>query len=141
MQNNPGPDRLVIASDMVHLPEVEAFITSLCKKAGLNEDKSDNMAIAITEMVNNAILHGNKQDVKKMVTVDVAYFSDHVQVSIQDEGDGFNPDDVEDPLEPKNLWKQSGRGIFLVREFVHSVEFHPSEKGTKVVLTEYITPS
>lgn len=123
---------------MMHLPQVEAFIASLCSKAGLNEDKSDNMAIAITEMVNNAILHGNKQDKSKMVTVEAVYFDDRVQVSIQDEGDGFDPEDVDDPLQPENLWKQSGRGIFLVKEFVSEVTFEPSDSGTKVVLTEYI---
>lgn len=138
MQKNPGPDRLVIESDMMHLPKVEAFIASLCSKAGLNEDQSDNMAIAITEMVNNAILHGNKQDSSKMVTVEAVYFDDRVQVSIQDEGDGFDPEEVDDPLQPENLWKQSGRGIFLVKEFVSEVTFEPSEIGTKVVLTEYI---
>ena len=138
MQKNPGPDRLVIESDSAHLPKVEAFIASLCSKAGLNEDKSDNMAIAITEMVNNAILHGNKQDSSKMVTVEAVYFDDRVQVSIQDEGDGFDLEEVADPLKPENIWKQNGRGIFLVKEFVSKVEFAPSDSGTKVVLTEYI---
>ena len=59
--------------------------------AGFNEDQSDNMAIALTELVNNAILHGNKQDPEKKVTLKVKYHKDHVLVSIRDEGGGFDP--------------------------------------------------
>lgn len=134
-------EELVINSDMVNLPKVEQFINALCKKARLNSDQSDNMAIAISEMVNNAIIHGNQQDVSKQVFIQVDYYDDRVIVAIEDQGEGFDPSDIANPTDPQNLWKQNGRGVFLVKNLIDHVEIVSTESGTKVVLTEYIGQS
>lgn len=131
-------DELVIPSDFNYLPRVEKFVSDLCKKARLSEDQSDNMAIAITELVNNGIIHANKHDPNKNVTIRVRYEADRVIVSVIDQGPGFNPKDVANPTAPQNLWKQNGRGIFLVKNLIDEVEIIPSAGGTEVVLTEYI---
>lgn len=133
------PDELVIASDTANLPAVEEFTVNLCKKAGLTEDQSDNMAIAITELVNNAILHGNKQDPNKKVTIRANYEPKCVKVAVIDEGDGFDPTQLANPTDPQNLWKQNGRGVFLVRNLIDEVEIMPSDTGTVVLLTEFLT--
>lgn len=135
------PEKLVIESDFSRLPDVEKFISDLCLAGGLDEDQSDNMAIALTELVNNAILHGNKQDPTKNVTLTVKYYDDRVLVSIKDEGEGFDPQQVANPTDPSNLWKQNGRGIFLVRNLIDEVEIRSSKKGTEFLLTEYIAKS
>lgn len=131
-------EAIVISSDFSNLPRIEKFIIKLCKRAGLTGDQSDNMAIAVTELVNNAIIHGNKKDSKKKVTVRVYYFPDHVVVSVKDQGEGFDPANIANPTDPQNLWKQNGRGIFLVRNLIDEVEIVPSPGGTEVVLTEYL---
>lgn len=131
-------DTLVISSEFTNLPKVEKFCIMISKKAGLNEDQSDNIAIAVTELVNNAIIHGNRQDPHKKVTVQADYYSDHLTVSVSDQGEGFDPNTLSNPTDPQNLWKQNGRGIFLVYNLIDEVEILPSKKGTRVVLTQYL---
>lgn len=135
---HPDHEELIIPSDFKHLPKVEKFIASFCKKAKLTEDQSDNMAIAVTELVNNGIIHAHKQDASKNVTIHVQYEEDRIIVSVQDEGEGFDPKDIANPTDPQNLWKQSGRGVFLVKNLIDEVEIESTPKGTKVTLTEYI---
>jgi serine/threonine-protein kinase RsbW len=137
-QSGGSQEELIISSDFANLPKVEQFTLALCKKANLDDDQSDNMAIAITELVNNAIIHAHKQDSSKKVVVRVRYQQDRVVVAIVDEGPGFDPDEVANPTDPQNLWKQNGRGIFLVRNLIDEVEINSSPQGTEVVLTEYI---
>jgi serine/threonine-protein kinase RsbW len=132
------PEELIIASDLSQIKKVEKFIYALCKKARLSQDQTDNMAIAITELVNNGIIHANKYDPQKHVTIRVKYESDRVIVAIIDEGEGFDPEEIDNPTDPENLWKQNGRGIFLVKNLIDGVEIISSSKGTKVVLTEYL---
>jgi serine/threonine-protein kinase RsbW len=137
-QTGINREELIISSDFANLPKVEQFTVALCKKAHLDNDQSDNMAIAITELVNNAIIHAHKQDPTKKVVVRVRYEKDRVVVAIIDEGPGFDPREVANPTDPQNLWKQNGRGIFLVRNLIDSVVINSSPKGTEVVLTEYV---
>lgn len=131
-------EELTVGSDFKNLPQVEKFITQVCKKARLSEEQCDNMAIALTELVNNAIIHGNRQDPSKMVTLRVTYASDHVVISVADQGKGFDPKEIANPTDPQNLWKQNGRGIFLVRNLIDEVEICSSPEGTEIVLTEYL---
>ncbi len=132
-------DQLVIPSDQSYLPKVEKFVMRFCKKANLNDDQSDNMAIAITELVNNGIIHANKFSPEKKVTIQVVYYSNRINVAVIDQGSGFDPAAISNPTDPANLWRQNGRGIFLVKNLIDEVEIKPSPEGTTVVLTEYIS--
>jgi serine/threonine-protein kinase RsbW len=135
---NLDTDILVIRSDLNELKKVEKFSLKISKKASLSEDISDNIAIVLTELVNNAILHGNKNQQEKKVTLKAAYFDDRIEISVKDEGDGFDPSLLKDPRDPENIWKDNGRGIFLVRHLIDKAEFFPSSEGTEIVVTEYI---
>jgi serine/threonine-protein kinase RsbW len=71
------------------------------------------------------------------VTIKVSYFKTPVKISVKDQGNGFDPSNLKDPRDPENLWKEGGRGIFLVKNLVDEVEFHPSQEGMEIVITEY----
>jgi serine/threonine-protein kinase RsbW len=131
-------DILVIPSQPEYLEKVEIFSKKISRKASLSEDKSDNVAIVLTELVNNAILHGNKGQPEKKVTIKASYHKDHFRLSVKDEGSGFDPAKLKDPRNPENIWKETGRGIFLVKQLIDKVEFFPSEEGTEIVATVYI---
>ena len=130
-------DILVILSDLNELPKVEKFSQNVAKKASLNDDKSENVAIVLTELVNNAILHGNKKRPEKKVTLKATYYDDRVVLSVKDEGNGFDPSTLRDPTDPENIWKDNGRGIFLVKHLLDNVEFHPSPTGMEIVVTAF----
>ena len=126
---------ITISSQLSELAKVEQISETVSDKMGFTQDEKDNLAIAITEVVGNAIVHGNKKNPDKKVFVQFHIHPDRLHVEIQDEGEGFDPDEVADPLEPANLMKESGRGIFILQNLIDTVEFEFLKSGTKVHLT------
>lgn len=108
----------------------EKLIDDVCAKYSVDEDYYGNILIAVTEAVNNAINHGNKQNSDKKVVVEFVDRGDRLAFTVQDEGDGFDHKALPDPTDPENLEKISGRGVFLMNQLADEVEF--SENGTKV---------
>jgi serine/threonine-protein kinase RsbW len=126
---------LVFQSDPKNIHLVEDFIINLGESNGMDDDSINSLMIAITEAANNAILHGNESNPAKMVKVVSTLSDKHLIVSITDEGKGFDPSKVPDPLAPENLLKTSGRGVFLMKEIMKSVEYKFAPEGTTVILT------
>ena len=130
-KGTPFTESLVISSDIHNLGKVEQFIEKVARRAGLTEDQEGNFAIGLTELVNNAILHGNKSDPQKKVTIEVHFTVNELEVIVRDEGEGFDPEALENPIDPENLLKESGRGIFLVEQLVGPVTFRKHDHGTE----------
>jgi len=122
-----------IASKLDRIPEVEALIDKVSEEMGLNEDHYGNVLIAVTEAVNNAIIHGNKYSETKKVKVGVERVPEGVVFIISDEGAGFDYNNLPDPTAPENLEKPDGRGIFLMKNLSDGVVF--DSNGTKVSIT------
>ncbi len=123
-----------IVSDPSQIHIVEKKLEQFFKKKGLDQDTIDNLGIATTEMVNNAIRHGNRGEKSQPVTVRFEKHKDSVKVVVQDNGAGFDPDSLANPLDPENLFKESGRGIFIVKSLMDDVRFEFTERGTQVIL-------
>jgi serine/threonine-protein kinase RsbW len=90
--------------------------------------------VATTEAVNNAILHGNKSNPKKLVHISCELVGHALKVIVRDHGHGFDPDHLANPLADENLMKENGRGIFLIRSLVDEVDFRLSKGGTAVIM-------
>ncbi len=129
---------IVLPSDTAFLAEVDEFIEGKLVDAGVSSSLTADLAISITEIVNNAILHGNKNDPGKLVTVELKFGREDVEVSIKDEGKGFKPDSIPNPIDESNLLNQVGRGIFIVRSLMDSVDFRFTDDGTEVILRKKI---
>lgn len=108
----------------------EKLVDDVCKKFSVDEDYYGNILIAVTEAVNNAINHGNRQNPDKKVYLEFIERADRLSFSVRDEGEGFDHEALPDPTDPENLEKISGRGVFLMKHLADEVEF--SENGTKV---------
>ena len=117
--------RLDIGSAFDMLDFVEVVSGHMSHMVGFDEDSLHWISIAVRESVANAMKHGNKGDESKRVNVEFAASpADHPSeliISVRDQGEGFDPGDVADPLAPENLLKSSGRGIFLIRSFMDEV--------------------
>lgn len=136
---NDLSDSLTIPSTTDQVARADEFLETLLRKIGVPEDTIANLAIAVTELVNNAIKHGNKLRKEKKVTVEIIYKSGILEITVTDEGEGFDPDDIADPLAEENLLKEIGRGIFIVNSLIDEVRFQfPPEGGTKVTITKNI---
>lgn len=121
-------------STVEHLEEVEAITSKIAHEVGFDESSSDDLSIVITELFNNAIHHGNKNDLNKNVKIDYLIKADHLIISVQDQGNGFKPDQLKNPLEPENLLAESGRGIYLVKMLMDDTQFDISDKGCKITI-------
>ncbi len=115
---------------------VESFIDNARERFSLNDDIYGNIMIAVTESVNNAILHGNKLDAKKNVTLQLNVDDSMLNFTIIDEGVGFDFHNLPDPTSPENLDKPGGRGIFLMKHLCDEVAFE--NEGRSVILTFYL---
>ncbi|WP_425393116.1 ATP-binding protein [Ekhidna sp.] len=123
------------------LPEniriVESFIDNAKDQYKLNDDIYGNIMIAVTESVNNAIVHGNQSDSKKNVVLQLALEESLIKFTVEDEGPGFDYNDLPDPTLPENLSKPGGRGIFLMKNLCDEVSF--KKDGRVAELSFYLS--
>ncbi len=109
------------------------------ESVNLTDSLIADIAICATEIVNNGINHGNKQDLNKTVTLELRADPEQVVITVTDQGESFDQARVEDPVDPRNLLREVGRGIFIVRHLMDSVEIHRADGGgTVVTLTKKI---
>jgi len=131
--------RLDIASRIEMLDMVQAVLTHLCGVLGFNEEAVHYMCVAIRESVVNAMKHGNKLDESKRVIVEFVMHTGALEIRVQDQGAGFDPALVPDPVAEENLLKAYGRGIFFMRSFMDDVAYSfPEQGGTKVTMTKKV---
>ena len=125
-------ESLKLTSSYNSVADIERLIDKVCTNVGVNEDAYGNVLIAVTEAVNNAIQHGNKENEGLTINVSVKDNPQNVCFSVKDEGNGFDYDNLPDPTAPENILKENGRGIFLMRNLADKVEF--TGKGSEVSL-------
>jgi len=102
---------------------VENLIDEICEAKDVKEDHYGNILISLTEAVNNAIVHGNKLDASKQVRVAYEIEGKILRFFIEDEGPGFDYENLPDPTSPENREKPNGRGVFLMRNLADHCEF------------------
>jgi serine/threonine-protein kinase RsbW len=125
--------KLDIASRFEMLDVVQTVVTHLATLVGFGEDAIHYMSVAVRESVVNAIKHGNAQDAEKRVILSFIIGDQHLEVSIHDQGEGFDPSSIPDPLAQENLLKVDGRGIFFMKSFMDEVSYaFPAQGGTLV---------
>src|SRR5437763_8062949 len=124
--------RLEFTSAFDMLDFVQVVSDHMSRDVGLDEDSMHWVGVAIRESVINAIKHGNRNDASKHVFVEFETAKAAVpelSMRVRDQGEGFDPETVANPLEPENLLKSSGRGIFLIRNFMDEVQLRRAPEG------------
>jgi serine/threonine-protein kinase RsbW len=137
MERNVERIEITISSRFENIELVQVIAEHLCENAGVDEDGSHWIGMAVREAVANAIKHGNKLDIRKKVHATFELDGSELEITISDEGAGFDPEKVSDPLNPQNLMKTSGRGIFYMKTFMDRIvySFEPA-RGTSLVMTK-----
>jgi len=124
---------LTLPSRIEAVNEAAAAVARMLSDLGADEQIAFGLDMAIREAVTNAVLHGNKQDESKEVHVNIKSSPEAIEISVHDEGQGFNPTEVPDPTAAENIMKTSGRGIFFMRNFVDEVEWLIRPEGGTTV--------
>ena len=110
-----------------------AAVAEFIGRFGVSDDAAFCIDMAVREAVTNAVLHGNRQDENKTVDIVLKSSPDAVEISVHDQGPGFNPEDVPDPTANENILKTSGRGIFFMRTFMDEVDWLIRPEGGTTV--------
>jgi len=120
-------------TDIDNVVLAENFIDSISAEINISEEIYGNILVATIEAVANAIKHGNRLDATKYVFIDAELNDGVLEISVKDEGMGFDPSALPDPTLPENILKFSGRGIYLIRSLSDGVDF--LEGGTLLKMT------
>ena len=138
--------RLEFTSTFEMLDFVQVVSDHLARGVGLDEDSLHWVSVAIRESVINAIKHGNRNDTAKRVFVEFETVTKadvpELAIRIRDQGEGFDPEQVANPLDAENLLKSSGRGIFLIRNFMDDVQLQRApEGGMEIRMVKRVQPA
>jgi serine/threonine-protein kinase RsbW len=138
MRHVPETVERSLESTLESVDSAEELATHMAERAGLADEDLMKIGMAVRESMVNAVVHGNKYNANKKVRFSVSHAAERLTVRIADQGEGFEPESLPDPLAPENLMRTSGRGIFLIRSFMDEFEIRRSEAGgMEVTLVKY----
>ncbi|MCA1900598.1 MAG: ATP-binding protein [Candidatus Hydrogenedens sp.] len=123
---------ITIPSKLEQISLIEKIIDEISEQLTITPDVYGKILIATIEGVNNAIVHGNKLDQRKNVTITFTVNDKEIIVKISDQGTGFDPNAIPDPTVPENIENISGRGVFLMKKLSDNIKFE--NKGSTVEL-------
>lgn len=126
-------DSLVLSSGFDELHRIEPYLKEIREKVEMDDEQFGRVMLTLSEAVTNAILHGNRQDPEKEVTVASRHTGNTLTITVQDEGEGFDPEKLSDPLKEENLLNEGGRGVFLIKQYADRVSY--SRNGTRLTIS------
>lgn len=124
---------LTFPSRIEAVGEAAAAVSEFMNRLKIGEDVAFGVDMAVREAVTNAVLHGNKLDEAKVVELKLKNTPAVFEITVHDQGSGFNPNDVPDPTKDENILRTSGRGIFFMRNFMDEVDWSADPKGGTTV--------
>ena len=127
--------RLDLPSSMQFVYVLDTIISEILREMDFDEETSEQINLAVVEAGTNAIKHGNKEDPDKRAHFEFILTPDQLTIIVQDQGDGFDREKVADPLDPANLLKSSGRGLFLMETCMDYVVYEG--RGTIIKMVKY----
>ena len=136
-----GKVETLLESSLESVDAGEQQAIDFARAAGVSEDDLHGLGMAVREALVNAVVHGNRYNANKRVRFCLEADREQVEITIVDEGEGFDLSELPDPLAEENLLRQSGRGILLIQAFVDDFSMHRNQpQGTVVRLVKRIQP-
>ena len=132
---------LKLESTLDSVDVAEEMVRKFAEENGFPEDEIHQIGMAVRESVVNAVVHGNCYSSQKKVTLAVESDRDRLTIKIQDQGVGFDPDEVPNPLANENIMRKSGRGLFLIRAFMDELHVKRLSEGMEVIMVKNSSPT
>ena len=130
---------LVLDSSLESVDVAEERVLSEAAQAGFDEDQQHHIGMSVRECMVNAVVHGNRYNARKKVTVGISRTAERLEITIADEGEGFDMKNLPDPLADENLLRHSGRGLLLMQAFMDEFQIRPRQpQGTEVRMVKYL---
>jgi len=125
---------LELPSDLTLMNAVLEYLLDRVAKLGLIKVEQSNLFVALDEAFVNAVKHGNRNDPAKLLRVTAELSAHEAIFTVEDEGEGFDVNEIPDPCDPANLFKSNGRGVLLIYNIMDEVEY--SERGTRLKMVK-----
>lgn len=139
MRHDSETQEVFLDSTLESVDNAEQLAVGMAEKAGFDEEDLMKIGMAVRESVVNAVVHGNRYSAHKKVRFSVAHTAARFTIKVADQGEGFNVEELPDPLAPENLLRTSGRGIFLIRSFMDEFDLRRiASGGMEVTLVKYV---
>lgn len=132
----PQLTTITLPSCKTSISQLELFVNNVARRHNICQDKFPDILISLTEAVTNAIVHGNKLDIRKRVIITMQKTESCIKFEVSDEGAGFNPHTLPDPTLPENIACCGGRGVYLIKKLADQVHFE--ENGSKVQIRFHV---
>jgi len=135
----PEAEHYTLDSTLDSVEKIEHLVLEHARRAGFCDISLEQIALAVHETAANAVFHGNKESAGKKVSLDIHATANQLKIVITDEGNGFDPAKIPDPLAPEEMFRERGRGVYLTRALMD--EYHVScgaKGGSEVTLVKYL---
>jgi serine/threonine-protein kinase RsbW len=130
---------LVLESTLESVDIAEEHVLREASELGFDEDQQHHIGMSVRECMVNAVVHGNRYNARKKVNVTISRTSDRLEITIGDEGEGFDLNNLPNPLADENLLRHSGRGLLLIQAFMDEFQIRARQpKGTEVTMVKYV---
>jgi serine/threonine-protein kinase RsbW len=123
-----------LPSDVTLMDGVLQYLLERVSKLGIIKPERSNLFVALDEAFVNAVKHGNRSDPRKLVRITAELSAKEARFTVEDEGDGFNVQEIPDPRDPANLFKMSGRGVLLIYNIMDEVQYN--ERGNRLTMVK-----
>ena len=123
-----------LPSDVSLMNGVLQYLIERVSQLGLIKPERSNLFVALDEAFVNAVKHGNHNDPRKLVRITAELSSKEARFTVEDEGEGFNVQEIPDPRDPANLFKASGRGVLLIYNIMDEVQYN--ERGNRLTMVK-----
>lgn len=127
---NSSYKEITLDSTFDEVERLEDYVNELQEWADFDDDNYARIMLTLSEAATNAILHGNKENPEKKVIIRSELTDGTLSITVKDEGAGFDPSNIPDPLKEENLLNVGGRGVYLIKEYADDLQFY--ENGTKL---------
>ncbi|MBU2446059.1 MAG: ATP-binding protein [Bacteroidetes bacterium] len=126
--------KYILKTSPFEIDRLPKFLSDALDGIKVKKDYFNMLLLALTEAVNNAIVHGNKSDISKKVILEFSVTDSKIKIDITDEGEGFDIDKIPDPTLPENLLRENGRGIYIIKHFVDEMYYTKTKEGNSLTL-------
>ena len=130
-------EELFVISDPHKVHEIIETTEQKISEAQVPADIANDVAVALLEAINNAIIHGNERNTEKDVTVRVKITDSNIEFCVADQGRGFDPATIADPCQPENMFLHRGRGLFFIKKLMDEVEINSGEDGSRIIMRKH----
>ena len=122
---------VTLLADRNAVDPVVRSIMEIVREIKCAPGREDDIELALTEALANAVVHGAKNDSSKIIECDVACDEERgILIVVRDPGTGFDPTKIANPCEGQNIYANHGRGIYLINQLMDEVQFH--KNGTEI---------